>query len=161
MLVLFSKVHIQPPAKVPQAQQPMPSMMNGRQSSLPNDKMQLQQQYLQSNGRIQPVKPAKLLLESSSMMQDHHQPLAPLAPLAPLQRLLPQQSTMSTPQVQDILKFMTSTVDPLPGIPATPRNEIMEIKPTRAHIYAELPPTFKSSMKPRKCHLNFFLMNLV
>lgn len=145
------QVHIQPPAKVPQAQQQLiPSMMNGRQSSLSNDKMQLQQQYMQTNGRIQPVKPAKLMLEPSSMMQDHHQPLAPLAQLAPLPRMLPQQST---PQVQDILKYMTSTVDPLPGIPATPRNEIMEIKPTRAHIYAELPPTFKSSMKPRKCHI--------
>lgn len=42
--------------------------------------------------------------------------------------------------VESILKLMTSTLEPLTKIAATPRTEIEVHQPNKSHIYANLPP---------------------
>lgn len=56
--------------------------------------------------------------------------------------------TPSTPtdggrDVESILKMMTSTLEPLTKIAATPRTEIEDKQPNRSYVYANLPPFFK------------------
>lgn len=65
-------------------------------------------------------------------------------------RPIPNQGelTPSTPtdggrDVESILKMMTSTLEPLTKIAATPRTEIEDKQPNKSHVYANLPPFFK------------------
>lgn len=56
--------------------------------------------------------------------------------------------TPSTPtdggrDVESILKMMTSTLEPLTKIAATPRTEIEDKQPNKSYVYANLPPFFK------------------
>lgn len=44
--------------------------------------------------------------------------------------------------VESILKMMTSTLEPLTKIAATPRTEIEVQQPKKAYVYANLPPPF-------------------
>lgn len=61
----------------------------------------------------------------------------------------PPATPTSGKDVEIILKMMTSTVDPLSQIAATPRNEIIEMHPQRQHKYLnDLPPLFKPPIKP-------------
>lgn len=45
--------------------------------------------------------------------------------------------------VESILKMMTSTLEPLTKIAATPRTEIEVQQPNKPYVYANLPPFFK------------------
>lgn len=45
--------------------------------------------------------------------------------------------------VESILKLMTSTLEPLTKIAATPRTEIEVQQPNKPYVYANLPPFFK------------------
>lgn len=48
--------------------------------------------------------------------------------------------------VESILKLMTSTLEPLTKIAATPRTEIEVQQPNKPYVYANLPPFFKPPM---------------
>lgn len=59
--------------------------------------------------------------------------------------------------VESILKFMTSTLEPLTKIAATPRNEIEIQQPNKPYVYANLPPFFKPiSNSSSKFNLDLF-----
>lgn len=110
-------------SKVPPPTAGPPQLMNGR----PNPPAL-------TNGRVPTfAKPAK----------PEHQPNI-LAPSTP---------SSGGGDIDRILKMMTSLVDPLSGIAATPRNEIAELHPPKQHKYAEMPPLFKPPIKPREYNL--------
>lgn len=112
----------------PPSSQSNPPMMNGR----PLDKQPLIQSSNVPNGRVPSfTKPTKSGHEAIPI--NHPPPTPP----------------PSTPKdVESILKMMTSTVDPLSQIAATPRNEIIEMVSQRQHKYVDLPPLFKPEFKP-------------
>lgn len=130
---MYLQVHVttMAPAKGP----PFPTsslssqpMMNGR----PLDKAPLIQSSNVPNGRVPSfTKPTK---SSHEAIPGNHPPPPP---------------PPSTPKdVESILKMMTSTVDPLSQIAATPRNEIIEMHSQRQHKYVDFPPLFKPEFKP-------------
>lgn len=61
--------------------------------------------------------------------------------------------------VESILKMMTSTLEPLTKIAATPRTEIEDKQPNKSYVYANLPPFFKPPSNSSK--LILFLIFLI
>lgn len=56
----------------------------------------------------------------------------------------PSPSPDGGKDVESILKMMTSTLEPLTKIAATPRTEIEIQQPNKPYVYANLPPFFKT-----------------
>lgn len=83
-----------------------------------------------------------------------HEPQPPLQQLQPMAPPPVVNSAAATPSsggdVEIILKMMTSMVDPLSKIAATPRTDLAEVQPQKQHKYVELPPLYKPTTKPRK-----------
>lgn len=62
--------------------------------------------------------------------------------------------------VESILKMMTSTLEPLTKIAATPRTEIEVQQPNKPYVYANLPPFFKPPIS-NSSECNFNVMRLI
>lgn len=127
-------------------------MVNGGRHSLQNNDKQSHLPYVvpppphQQNGRI------TVAAYKSQSIIDSQQlppPMPPTNMAPPLQTSLPQTQqrqqqqqpppTAQTPQrVADILKLMTSKVNPLTAIAATPRTDLVEVQSSRPHIYASM-----------------------
>lgn len=134
------------------------NMMNGGRLGPPSQlpPPAAQQQHSNQGGPLEKSQPYMPHMNSNGRLPTFAQPTKLDGPPSHHLNQLPPPPTIRSStasnvgpsHIDSILKMMTSKVDPLSAIAATPRTEVIEHHPVRAHKYIGLPPLF--SQQPSK-----------